>query len=47
MLKIDLSMRLSLRLTYKFIKSLTETNKKVHEPKTYNEAIDHLIHGNR
>lgn len=30
-----------------FAKSVTETRSKVREPKTYNEAISDLIHGNR
>ena len=31
----------------KLAKSVTETNSKVREPKTYNEAINNPIHGNR
>lgn len=27
--------------------SLTETNSKIHEPKSYNKAIDDLIYGRR
>ena len=30
-----------------FAKSVTETSSKVREPKTYNEVINNLIHGNR
>ena len=35
------------RPAYKFAKSVTETNSKVQEPKTYDEAINNPIHGNR
>ena len=35
------------RPAYKFAKWVTETSSKVHEPKTYNEAINDPIHGNR
>lgn len=35
------------RRTYKFAKSVTETNSKMCEPKTYNEAINDPIYGNR
>ena len=35
------------RLVYKFAKSVTETSSKVPEPKTYDEAINDPIHGNR
>lgn len=31
----------------KLAKSMTETNSKVHEPKTYDETIHDLIHGNK
>ena len=31
----------------KFAKSVTETSSKVQEPKTYNEAINDPIYGNR
>lgn len=36
-----------LKLVNKFAKSVTETSSKVHEPKTYNEAINNPIHGNK
>lgn len=36
-----------IRLTQKFAKIVTETNSKVREPKTYNEAINHPINDNR
>ncbi|MCJ1347848.1 hypothetical protein MMC31_006078 [Peltigera leucophlebia] len=35
------------RPTRKFAKSVTKTTSKVREPKTYNEAINDPIHGNR
>ena len=35
------------RYAYKFAKSVTETSSKVREPKTYDKAINDLIHGNR
>lgn len=35
------------RLVYKFAKSVTETSHKVREPKTYDEAINDPIYGNR
>lgn len=31
----------------KLAKSLTEISNKLHEPKTYDEVINNLIHGNR
>lgn len=35
------------RLVYKFVKSVTKTNNKMRELKTYDEAINNPIHGNR
>lgn len=35
------------RPMYKFAKSVTETSSKIRELKTYNKAINNLIHGNR
>ena len=35
------------KLVYKFVQSVTKTSSKVREPKTYNETIHDLIHGNR
>lgn len=35
------------RPTYKLAKSMTKTNSKLHELKTYNKAINNLIYGNR
>ena len=35
------------RPVYKFVKLVTETSSKVQEPKTYDEAINDLIHENR
>lgn len=32
---------------YKFAKSVTKISSKIHKPKTYNEAINNLIHDNR
>lgn len=32
---------------YKVAKSVTEISNKIHEPKTYNDAINDLIHDNR
>lgn len=40
-------MTLSVKLVYKFAKSLTETNNKMYKPKTYNKTIDNLIYGNK
>lgn len=45
--KTDLSLGSGIKLVYKLIKSLRETNNKIHEPKTYNKAIDDLIHKNK
>lgn len=45
--RIDLGTGSGVRPVHKLAKFLTKTNSKVHEPKTYNEAIDNLIHGNQ
>lgn len=45
--KIDLGISSNIRLVYKLVKSLTETNIKIYEPKNYNEVINNLIDGNR
>ena len=39
--------RLVRLVNLKFAKSVTETSSKVRELKTYNEAINILVHGNR
>lgn len=44
---IDLGTSSSVRLVYKLTKFLTKTSCKMHELKTYNEAIDSSILGNR
>lgn len=35
------------RSAYEFAKSVTKTSSKIREPKTYNEAINDPIYGNR
>lgn len=45
--KIDLGIGLGIRPVYKLAKFLIKTNSKIYEPKTYNEAINNLIHGNK
>lgn len=32
---------------YKFTKSIIKTSSKIHEPKTYDDAINDFIYGNR
>lgn len=46
-LRTDLGMGLGIRFVCKLAKSLIKTGNKVHKPKTYNKAINDLIHGNR
>lgn len=43
MSKIDLGTGSDVRSACKLVKFLTEINKKMHDPKTYNEAINNLI----
>lgn len=45
--RTDLNMSSSVKPVCKLAKSLTKTSNKVHESKTYNEAINNLIHKNR
>lgn len=46
-LRTDLGMDLGIRSVCKLAKSLIKTGNKVHKPKTFNKAINNLIHGNR
>lgn len=45
--RTDLGTSLGISLIYKVTKSTIETNSKVYKPKTYYEAIDDLILGNK
>lgn len=45
--RTDLDTSLGVKIACKLAKSLTEISSKVHKPKTYNEAIDNSIYGNR
>ena len=47
LLKTDPSTGLGIKFICKLTKSLIETSNKVYEPKTYDKAINNLIHGNR
>lgn len=43
----DLSIGSDIKLAHKLAKFLIETSSKIHEPKTYNKAIDNLIYKNK
>lgn len=45
--RTDLGMDSSVRPAYEFTKFLTKTSSKMHEPKTYNKAINDLIYENK
>lgn len=47
MLRTDIDTGSGVRPTRKLAKFLIETSSKVHEPKTYNEAINNTIYGNQ
>lgn len=44
--RINLDTGLSVKFAYNFAKSATEICNKMYEPRTYNKAIDNLIHKN-